>query len=346
MPKQLIFLLDGTWNSREDETITNIAKMSFEAAEFHRNNPQIAESQFIYYDAGVGSGADAVASNGNDLLSKLRNLIAKSHDRMWGGATGKGIDLNIKQAYLALSNQYEEGDEIYLFGFSRGAFTARSLAGMIYKVGLLKKINDQPITMEQVDRAFKIYSGRLYPSHPALNFFRTQEASRPEIKFLGVFDTVGALGVPNDAAPDARQFEFHDTKLSPIIRVARHALAIDDPRGDFKPTIWRATGNTDSKQCWFVGAHSDVGGSYKEHQLSDIAREWMINEARLAGLIMADAGLGANQDSRLNFNPNHNGKLHDPSYLLNYHSNYLRPIGIEPDEEIHQSVIERFNGIQ
>ena len=234
-----------------------------------------------YYHPGVGTDG-----------SKL--------DRLIGGGTGKGLADNIKSGYKWLATKYRPGDRIFLFGFSRGAFTVRSLGGMISCCGLLD-LSDERLEPNEiwarVEKAFECYKD---PEHDKgkmreLPFFNASDAAtaagKTPIHFVGVWDTVGALGVPDDLAllnliDDPREHEFHDTSLGPTVANARHAIAIDEMRASFAPTLWTNwdPAKTDVKQVWFPGVHGDVGGGYLQKGLSDAALLWMIEEAEAKGL--------------------------------------------------------------
>ncbi|MBO0844704.1 MAG: DUF2235 domain-containing protein [Nocardioides sp.] len=222
-------------------------------------------------------------------------------DRLLGGWLGCGVFSNVRAGYRFLALNYEPGDEIFLFGFSRGAYTARSIAGIIGTTGLLTR---KSLVLGYLGEALERYKHR--PAIPAGSAFKTSEAFRdacchPEtpIAFLGVFDTVGALGVPTVLHTD---HQFHDVKLGTSVRVARQALAIDERRRSFAPCLWSVpdgspettvvTGPHDTastvprvKQVWFQGVHTDVGGGYAESGLSDTTLLWMTEQARECGLV-------------------------------------------------------------
>jgi hypothetical protein len=209
-----------------------------------------------------------------------------------GGAFGDGVDENIRAGFMFLSQNYVPGDEIFLFGFSRGAFTARSLAGFIGRCGLLKRDH-----LGLVNEAWAYYRSNAAGRSPA-----AFSASRggtdgntvnhaASIRFVGVWDTVGALGVPRNFLNrgTAAEFQFLDTSPSPVIEIGRHALAIDERRDEFVPTLWTVPEGPkqklgDIQQVWFAGVHSDVGGGYRNHTLADIPLRWMAEEAQKAGL--------------------------------------------------------------
>lgn len=263
MKKRLVICLDGTWNSVDrGDGETNVARLAraVSASGLGGGPPQ----QTLYL-RGVGSTGSAV-------------------DRVLDGITGDGVDENIRSAYMFLAQNYVPGDGIFIFGFSRGAFTARSLCGLIGCVGILKRRS-----LDWVAEAWAYY--RKGGKRSSQDFCgRHQGAScheDAEVDFLGVWDTVGALGVPGGLnALTAPRYEFHDTTPSACVRRARHALAIDECRDEFVPTFWtvdpkrpKLHEGMDIQQVWFAGAHSDVGGGYRERKLADIPLVWMAQEA-------------------------------------------------------------------
>lgn len=286
--RNLVFCADGTWNSDDDnQKLTNVHRISTLAKSTIVGDVE----QITEYRSGVGTGS---------LLDKLI-----------GGGFGRGLDDNIKDGYRWLSEHYQLGDRIFLFGFSRGAYTVRSLVGLINRKSLMKftgsSLSDAAKT-NLVDQAFSTYRKRLdeEPDMSDLELFH----DTPEIHFLGVWDTVGARGIPDEVAivrdiVGDRRYKFHDTKLSTIVKTARHAVAIDESRKTFTPTLWTDDpSKRDLKQIWFAGVHSNVGGGYANRELSDIALEWMLNEAKAVGLLTA-----ADPDLRSTAEPL--GKLED-----------------------------------
>lgn len=267
--RKLVVFCDGTWKSADDHTISNVVKaMDAVLPEDANHVPQI-----LYYGKGVGTG--------NPL------------DRFFGGVFGDGLESNVRDAYRFLVQNYLPGDEIYLFGFSRGAYTARSLAGMIRCSGLVRK--DQA---RHINEAYDVYR-QDHPAgadKPAAVKFRENYAREVRIKCICVWDTVGALGIPVGRVLQKlsrKEHGFHDTQLSGRIDNAFHALAIDEKRYTFEPSLWTvAPGSHQTvEQVWFCGAHSDVGGGYKETGLSDCALVWMLEKAKQAGLEIAPEAL-------------------------------------------------------
>ena len=276
----LIVCCDGTWNTAEQRhdgvpVPTNVVRLYNAVADEHQGVKQLK-----YYHPGVGTEAGW-------------------WDRAMGGATGTGLDRNIMSAYHWLCRNYQTDSNIYLFGFSRGAYTVRSLAGMIARCGLLKldKIDPEEV-WSRIEHIFKFgYRGRREAptdwKKRKWKFHGDVRSTGIPIHMVGVWDTVGALGIPNDLGilnllDASDEHMFHDTTLGPSIRHARHAVALDEIRASFQPTLW--TGNhPDVKQVWFPGVHCDVGGGYREAGLSDGALRWMIDEAKSLGLVFIAA---------------------------------------------------------
>ncbi len=275
--KRLIVCFDGTWNAADSaKSETNVARI---ARAIRANSGDDGVQQLVLYLRGVGtSGTD------------FQRLIA--------GATGLGVDETIRSGYMFLAQNYVPehldakgktvaGDEIFLFGFSRGAFSARSLAGFIASSGLLKRQS-----LQHINRAWSYYRDA-NPRSPE-DFLARNAAlgvqchTEMSIRFLGVWDTVGSLGIP---VGWLGQFSkeltaFHDTEPSKIIRHGAHALAIDEQRDEFVPTLWtgKPAPGTTIEQVWFAGCHSDVGGGYVDRALADIPLEWMARRAESQGL--------------------------------------------------------------
>ena len=276
--KRLVICCDGTWNEPDqsvdgnaaDETeSTNVLKVVRGLAPVDGGQvPQV-----VYYDTGVGTQGLA--------------------DKYIGGGLGSGMSENIRQAYRFIANNYHEGDELFLFGFSRGAYTVRSLAGFIGVVGLLKKEN-----LRLLPEAYALY--RLPPDMRAGSMVegrlkRVGEPSRipTPIQFIGVWDTVGALGAPTPILGrlTRKRVSFHNTQLGKEVKHAYHALAVDERRRPFQPDLWTGApveGQT-IQQAWFAGVHSNIGGSYRNCGLSSIALAWMAGRAASHGLEFADA---------------------------------------------------------
>ena len=260
--KRLIVCCDGTWNAADSANAeTNVFRL---AKSIHATHGQTGTQQIVLYLRGVGTTG-----------LKLGDVVE--------GATGLGIGELIRSAYMFLAQNYETGDELFLFGFSRGAFTARSLVGFVHVAGLLRRQN-----LDLIHNAWALYRNRgvATPDIPAIASAAVHEDV--EVKFLGVWDTVGSLGVPNELfiGLDTRLFGFHSTDVSPIVRRGCHALAIDEHRGAFVPTLWTGAlpAGTRIDQTWFAGVHSDVGGGYRSRRLADIPLGWMAKHAEAESL--------------------------------------------------------------
>ena len=217
-----------------------------------KNDPE----QLCYYDPGVGTG-------GRDYE---RKWLRKKKDQ----AAGSGLQENINDAYKFLMRRYEEGDKIYLFGFSRGAFTVRSLAGMLHKCGLLRTRLDN-----MVPYAAKMYN-KAGNDEIAERFKNTFSIPCP-VHFIGVWDTVKSLFLNAGG-------RFHDASLNDEVAYGFHAVALDEKREGFPPSLWDTRDGVE--QVWFAGVHADVGGWYDDASLSDIALRWMADKAMEKGLLL------------------------------------------------------------
>jgi uncharacterized protein (DUF2235 family) len=304
--KNIAIFCDGTWQELSQNVPTNVARLARSVAP---QTTAVAGStpceQIVYYDNGVGVGAG--------VLDGATKLI--------GGGLGAGLDDKILHAYEFLCLNYAPGDRIYIFGFSRGAYTARSLAGMLRKCWIVKRENTG-----ETDRALELYRNTALDApevtkfkqqfcHPAEPFV-AQRGADPvatskklnvdvenwgNIQYVGVWDTVGSLGIPTSlpfAAVVDDKYRFHDTSLSRFVLSARHAVSIDERRSTFAPTLWDNvdTLNTNAsaanlpyssrpyQQVWFPGRHSGVGGGESDGGLSISPLLWIAEGATAAGL--------------------------------------------------------------
>lgn len=351
MQKNIVICSDGTGNTAIKGRGTNVFKL-YEAIDLHghRNNPRLIP-QVAFYDDGVGT----------ESLKPLRVL---------GGAFGWGLSRNVKQLYAVLARMYNPGDRIFLFGFSRGAFTVRTLAGIIARFGVLDRIKFKSNTelAEGVERTYREYRRRYYTFfgkhlRHAYNEAWTNEHRRQfavlddkhapdgkiNIEFVGVWDTVDAVGLPFDHLADfinlfIYPFKFPSRKLSPQVKRACHAISIDDERHTFHPVMWDEEGKTDGRitQIWFPGVHSNVGGGYPKHGMSIVSLYWMMTEAEKVGLrfITDDREFYRNHQ-------NVNDKLYDSRSGISVYYRY-KPRDIaeissqyNTTPKIHISVIER-----
>jgi len=326
MPKKLAIFCDGTWNELRMPVPTNVSRL----AKCVKTVSDAGVPQIVFYDEGVGVGSGI--------------KLVDSGVRWLGGALGKGLEAKIEPAYRFIVLNYDPGDDIYLFGFSRGAYTARSICGLIRKCGILRQDS-----VNRVPDAMDLYRSPDHPNHPTVVEFRKTFAHalaagvedydrlgieaherrhspetlehlyqyRPErsyrMMYLGLWDTVGSLGVPDRFGFlkwANRKHQFHDTRASVLLSSIRHAVAIDENRRVFSSTpvenvadlnrVWAArTGwdvtNGDDPQFvpfdwrpyqerWFPGDHGAVGGGNPQLGLSSIALEWIAQGAQNAGL--------------------------------------------------------------
>ncbi len=270
--KRLILLCDGTWDRASRQCPTNVCKLA---------------------NALDASGHAADGSPIDQVHHYLSGVGTTTLDRWQGGMFGAGISRKIKEGYRWICDCYEEGDELLLFGFSRGAFTARSTAGLIRNAGVLRPGHDA-----LVDEAYRLYRSRRAAAHPdgdAARRFRAEHSVDPvPIRFIGVWDTVGALGIPGVPARLARGWwGFHDLNLSSRVTFAFQALSIDERRPPYRPTPWHRQAHSTGQtlcQAWFTGTHGDIGGGYRDPSLSEIPLMWMVEQATQR------AGLGVRAD--------------------------------------------------
>ncbi|KAF2747974.1 hypothetical protein M011DRAFT_401163 [Sporormia fimetaria CBS 119925] len=287
MFKRLIVACDGTWLNSDNGMITGRISVPSNVTRLSRAIKTVSQDgipQIVNYQMGVGAQG---------------NLVG----RVVGGATGEGLADTIREAYSFLANNYHPGDEIFLFGFSRGAFTARSIAGLISEVGLLTKkgLHALPEVFADVQNR---RNPNYVPKNPNQPFPNKPSANSPRysrelehrgltrldipIKVVGVWDTVGSLGAPRIGwltkvglqSHESKEMCFYDTKLSNCIENAFQALALDEKRHSFAPAVWeKPEGNrTTLRQVWFPGVHSNVGGGIDDQQLANISLAWMMDQ--------------------------------------------------------------------
>jgi uncharacterized protein (DUF2235 family) len=257
MAKRIVVCLDGT-NNRFGDSETNVLRI-------FRMSTRDPAHQIAYYQPGVGTIAP------EQVLGHVRQLFLRALD----SATAWMLQRHVSSAYRFLMRHWEPGDEIFVFGFSRGAFAARVLCGMLFKVGLLHAGME-----EMLPFAWREY--RRERDFKRAATFRRIFSRRVRVKFLGVWDTVSAVGTP------WRPRRFDYTARNRDIDVVRHAIALDERRVMFAQNQWTAkpTPGQDVRELWFPGVHSDVGGGYApgDDALSLISLAWMLGEAQAAGL--------------------------------------------------------------
>lgn len=309
--KRIAIFCDGTWNRAYAPNPTNVVQL----AQAVRLTADDGITQQVFYIMGVGTGRGS-------------NWVGRSLDRVTGGIMGWGLLENIEDIYRSLVFCYEPGDEIYIFGFSRGAYTARSLAGLIRSCGIPPREN-----VHRIPEAIARYRSTDAETHPRhvnsyqwrsvfAPFTTTSEAEfewrmthRPglcevlKIQHMGIWDTVGALGVPGFlmAAPLLnKSHQFHDAELSSSVVSARHAVAIDEHRKTFPSSPWNNMDHLNKvrlgvetlddtprekwpyRQEWFPGDHGSIGGGGDIDGLSSFTLQWIAEGAAKAGLSLRE----------------------------------------------------------
>jgi uncharacterized protein (DUF2235 family) len=288
MPKNIVICCDGTANEFAKDR-TNVIKL-------YSALVQDSNLQATYYHPGIGT------------MEPFGSLspITRMFTRLLGMAVGYGIENDIRDAYVFLMQAYEPGDSIFLFGFSRGAFTVRAVASLLRMYGLIRKGNEPLVPyairlLMGIQRAqneapafARFLRGGFRPTAPAYfnlahEFKSTMSCASPRIRFAGVWDTVSSVGWIEN--PLHLPYESNN----PDIEIGRHAVSIDERRAFFRTHLWQVPEDkaqthrpVDLRQVWFPGVHCDVGGGYPEAEsgLSKYALEWMIEEAKAAGLLI------------------------------------------------------------
>jgi uncharacterized protein (DUF2235 family) len=353
MSKNIIFLADGTWNGKSMDKdsdgvleSTNVLRLYQNLAGNSVSNAIENEDEKALLD---GQTPIQVAKYLHGV-GDSDNLITK----IAGGSFGAGLISRIVRGYTFISRNYEPGDNIYIAGFSRGAYTARALGGMIAKDGLL---NYDRLNIQSKEEAYR-YGFYVWASYrekrqaslasTVINSLwrrvisigtplHTEDMHREvPIAAIGVWDTVGAMGIPVYANENERAdlFRFADTDLSTKVKRGFHAMALDEHRIDFSPTQW--TPRDGIEQAWFVGSHSDVGGGYPETGLSDIALDWMSQKFADTGVLLSDPLVFAPQGD-------YRGEIHDSRKSLPWKGTPRIDRAVAPDASSHESVRERRN---
>jgi len=320
--KRLIVCCDGSWNDSDQGTdYTNVARFAWSIKPVAKDGT----SQIVYYQSGVGTEGTQVS-------------------KIIGGATGAGLSHNMRDAYSFICTNYCEGDEIFLFGFSRGAYTARCIGGLIGFAGLIGKRD-----LDQFKALWKAYKEQDTTTLASFDM-RKKDAT---IKCIGVWDTVGSLGIPEDLDRFGlfkKYYGFLNASLGEHVEHAFHALALDEHRKNFVPTLWeqtpagRAKGQ-ELKQVWFAGVHCDVGGGYSVHGASDIPLAWMASEVS-PYLEIDFAYLKLRRDLSEKWSL---GQLHESfkGFFATLPQQRREPLQIDPAisfQKIHASVTARTDG--
>lgn len=323
--KRIVICADGTWNVRDQvdkesgkRRPTNVTKTARAILPRAKDDAD----QVVFYHDGLGTRGPM--------------------DKVTGGAFGSGIEDNLRNLYRSIIYNYEPGDDLYFFGFSRGAFTVRTLAGFMNLVGLVEKDDDY-----YVPEIYRCYERNKGPGTKEWqDAFHNVRGTRPcpPIKFIGVWDTVGALGAPGvigkvASAFNGNKYAYHDVGLNEHIVNAYHALAIDERRKPFQPTLWSRPDGWSGmlEQVWFPGVHSNVGGGYKPDGLANEALHWIISKAE-------SVGLDVDWNYLKFFEPHYDSVLHD-SMSMKYRimGPGTRTIGAysEHGECVHEAAIKR-----
>lgn len=346
--------LDGTWNnaSKEKERTdgskvfrpTNVLKMARATEKFDENGVL----QITYYDAGVGA---------MNRAPNFRTKMVRFMDNKLGGGWGAGFEVNIEEAYTFLANNYSQGDELFIFGFSRGASQARSLCTLIEWAGGFPSKNDV-YYLPRIVTAFLETRGKGNAS-TLVNGINERRQKRndppleqflvPKITFLGVWDTVLALGSRIGArdGSSSEKYRFHTPPVpASMVTTVRHGLAIDERRHDFQAEVFTGSGTCeDFEQRWFAGVHSNVGGGLMNDSLANCSLRWMCEQA-------ASRGLALNSDYLKFFRGYGAGKASEKTNFYKFGDTLMRPVrgfrGVRqlvdaPDSTLDKSVLDRLN---
>lgn len=270
-PKNIVICCDGTGNEFGDAN-SNVVKLYTALT--------IDNDQVGYYHPGVGTMGAPTA----------RNRLEKQWTRLKGLAFGAGFRDNVFDAYRYLMENYNDGDRVYMFGFSRGAYTVRALSGLLHGYGLLCRGNEGHLPYAWrmfTDQVEQIRSEEGRGPHrrtavvPDAAFLQTFSHKNFEIHFVGLWDTVSSVGWITTP------LRLLYTAQNPIVRTGRHAVSIDERRCFFRDNLWgKPLPDQDILQVWFAGVHSDVGGGYPQPEaaLSNVALNWILQEAKKAGI--------------------------------------------------------------
>lgn len=291
--RNLVVCCDGTNNQFGAEN-TNVVKL-FAAA------VKRADEQALFYDPGVGTFSATAA-----LTSTTKQIT-----KLMGSAFGYGVSKNIADTYGFLSDNFQWNDRIFLFGFSRGAYTVRALAALIHACGLPHRQNQNLIPYaielfkseatkaERLSDRLERQTGKRPPLRlPLCDAFADAFSLRHGIHFLGLWDTVTSIG----SLYNPLKLPF--TRWNPSVDAVRHAVAIDERRKFFRQNLWSRS-QSNVTQVWFAGVHADVGGGYAEGGLSQLALSWMLKEAQAAGLLIDAAKVPPDTASAAGVPPMH-----------------------------------------
>ena len=334
MPKSIIICCDGTGNEIK-ENQSNVLK-------FYRILQKDAK-QVAFYDTGIGTISNSGAWS--TLKTKAKGVF--------GLMTGFGLDRNVMDAYRFLAENYEVGDQVYLFGFSRGAHTVRVLAGLVHLVGVLK-----PHQVHLINYALTAYKQASLKDDFSIAW-RVQEVletPRVTIRFMGCWDTVASVIVPRRDRfyiPSLEELPF--VKENPSVQVFRHALAVDEKRRMFRVSEWaepqlfktvpylkdEQADPQDIKQVWFSGVHSDIGGGYPETEsgAAKLPLKWMMEEAAEHGLVFRKR---LPKHLVLGQNPKNSTRNYvapsSTAAIARFHDHWLEAVGMDTKERSIQGL--------
>ncbi|KAL5366696.1 hypothetical protein BJX96DRAFT_161376 [Aspergillus floccosus] len=281
--KRLVVCCDGTWSNATGDTfkpptnVTRISRAISSTGFTEENGKKTRISQIVYYQRGVGTG-----------------LIG---DKLGGGAIGLGLSSNVRAAYGFLADNFDDGDEIFFFGFSRGAYTARAVAGLVTRFGLLtsRGMDNFPTVYNDYYKVNHGISSADSERYNNTNWrlrvgFRAKPLERFTIKIIGVWDTV-AFHDSWLSRWAGEKFELPNTALSPDVEHAFQALSLDESRNAYKPVLWyvpKTDIGQELCQVWFSGYHTDVGGGAPDPRLSNITLAWMVSQCTKDGQLSID----------------------------------------------------------
>ena len=346
MAKRIVLSFDGTWNTPDEDTADQISSET--------------NVRLFHDSVTTSTGADGVQQTKTYYAGVGTSLF----ERFKGGVLGIGVSRTLMRGFKQLSLEYQHGDRIYIVGFSRGAYTARALTGVLTRVGLLQRVHAEraadpdapnPPADDPLLGAFQYWSRRPRSDEDqrrvqqAVDEFRAAYCRPVRVAFLGVWDTVGAIGIPGRVFQRVNEFlvELPDRKLSPIVDHAYHAVAVDEHREEYAATLWESPADAAQRmeQCWFAGDHCDVGGGHESRpgapRVADLSLVWMQEKARAAGLaltiVQSDLDACGTQACHDTY------RVFLKGLWAKNHPRHYRRIGATPDgnETIHPSVLDR-----
>lgn len=303
MARRLVVCCDGTWNVPRNNT--NV----FRTYDFLRQ--QLGAPPEQHRGDGVRTCSGLAKDGGEVVLFYDRGVGTNWFERVRGGGLGVGLSENVRDAYYFLAHHFRPGSEIYVFGFSRGAYTARSLCGFIEAAGLLREPSESDVWRAYLD--YYATEDRIVARPEGWSLADVGKWLRKQVgdwvgadlrdfprhedvklRFIGAYDTVGALGIPLSHAVKVNEaiVGFHHTGISALIEHAVHALAVDEKRGPYTPTLWTLPPGQSLEaeqtvlQVWFPGVHSDIGGGYLEKGIGDITFDFMMGQAAGHGMVI------------------------------------------------------------